>query len=113
MFATVDTMRLSSAVTSFFLIARLSLISSQLLPNITDIEYSAKLFDHILNSTDYDSRMRPTPRGINEPVEVWILWFWQICFMILQVKNSMYVYFLGNIDAQGMAFDVNFLIRQR
>ena len=44
--------------------------SSQLLPNVTDIEYSARLFDHIINSTNYDPRMRPFPRGINEPVEV-------------------------------------------
>ena len=100
-----------SVVTSVFLISRLSLISSQLLPNITVIEYSAKLFDHILNSTDYDSRMRPTPRGINESVEDGMLWFFQIYFMVVQVKNSMYVYFLGNIDAEGMAFDVHFLIR--
>ena len=41
--------------------------------NITDIEYTASLFDHILNSTDYDLRMRPTPGGLNKSVEVPLL----------------------------------------
>ena len=48
----------------------LTVTCSQYLPNVTDIAYSAKLFDQILNSTDYDPRMRPTPSGINESVEV-------------------------------------------
>ena len=80
-------MRLPNAVAFFFfLISQLKLTISQVLPNITDIEYSATLFDHLLNSTDYDQRMRPTPRGLNEPVEVCILQLLlstDLCFIFL------------------------------
>ena len=31
---------------------------------------SAKMFDYLLNSTDYDKRMRPMPGGPNVSVEV-------------------------------------------
>ena len=63
-------MRLSSVVPFFFLVSRIKITSAFLFANVTDVEYSAKLFDYLLNSTDYDSRMRPIPRGVNEPVEV-------------------------------------------
>lgn len=57
--------------------------------------YTTFLFDFLTNSSVYDSRERPAGPA---PVEV---------------RNSMFVYFLGHVDTQGMQFDVHFLIRQR
>ena len=61
----------------------------------TFTNYTTFLFDFLTNSSVYDSRERP-----GGPAAV-------------EVRNSMFVYFLGHVDTQGMQFDVHFLIRQR
>ena len=56
------------------------------------------LFDAILNNTDYDPRERPHPKGTDQPVEV---------------RTSMYVYFLGHVDEESLEFETHLMIRHR
>ncbi|XP_023347443.1 glutamate-gated chloride channel [Eurytemora carolleeae] len=55
----------------------------------------AELFDYLTNSSRYDSRTRP------------------LNYDVLEVKNSVFVYFLGNIRAQQLEFEAHLLIRQK
>ena len=56
------------------------------------------LFDAIINTTDYDVRERPHPFGPEYPVEV---------------KTSLYVYFLGHVDEESLEFETHLMIRHR
>lgn len=55
------------------------------------------LFDAILESTNYDFREPPKPSE-DEPLEV---------------RTSVYVYFLGHIEDERLEVEVHFMIRQR
>ena len=61
-------MWLSGMVTLLVLVACTSLGLAQ--SNLTFLGDSAKMFDYLVNSTDYDKRMRPMPGGPNVALEV-------------------------------------------
>ena len=61
-------MWLSGMVTLLVLAACTSLGLAQ--SNLTFLGDSAKMFDYLVNSTDYDKRMRPMPGGPNVALEV-------------------------------------------
>ena len=61
-------MWLSGMVTLLVLVACTSLGLAQ--SNLTFLGDSAKMFDYLVNSTDYDKRMRPMPGGPNVSLEV-------------------------------------------
>ena len=75
----------------------LSTTISPITINPSKIWSNSDFFDHLLNYTNYDKRVRP----------------FHNTDQIIQVKNSIYLNFLGHLDTVEMKYDVLFIMRQR